>query len=121
MFEGVLDLSESAAGAIRTVTADRAPSTAASRGPRELQTAEQELERFVTQALEGVTGTRPRLVAVLSDRVAEELVEQSRGADLLVIGTRGRGGVAGLLLGSVAHQCIRLGTCPLLILPPTVE
>ena len=46
---------------------------------------------------------------------AQVLVEEARGADLLVVGSRGHGGFVGLLLGSVSHQCALHAICPIVI------
>lgn len=49
---------------------------------------------------------------------ADHLVEASRHADLLVIGTRGHGPVAGIVLGSVVAKCLRHAECPVVVIPP---
>ncbi len=46
------------------------------------------------------------------------LIDAARDADLLVVGTRGRGGFTGLLLGSVSQQLAHHSPCPLVIVPP---
>jgi nucleotide-binding universal stress UspA family protein len=48
---------------------------------------------------------------------ADVLLAAARRADLLVVGSRGRGGFEGLLLGSVSQQCARHAPCPVAIVP----
>lgn len=48
--------------------------------------------------------------------VAHVLVEAAREADLLVVGSRGHGGFAGSLLGSVSQQCAHHAPCAVVII-----
>jgi len=47
--------------------------------------------------------------------VAATLLDAAAAADLLVVGSRGHGGFAGLLLGSVGHACAHHASCPVVI------
>ena len=46
------------------------------------------------------------------------LLDVAAGADLLVVGSRGRGGFSGLLLGSVSQQVATHASCPVVLVPP---
>jgi len=55
------------------------------------------------------------LATVLEGHAAEVLVEASRRADLLVVGSRGHGEFSGLFIGSVSHHCASYAHSPVLI------
>jgi nucleotide-binding universal stress UspA family protein len=76
--------------------------------------AESDLDATMQEAIPD-TGTVDVERRVVEDRPAAALVAESRGADLLVVGSRGHGGFAGLLLGSVSLQVAHHAACPVVI------
>ncbi|MFJ4167860.1 universal stress protein [Microbacterium sp. NPDC089698] len=53
--------------------------------------------------------------AVVAGPAASVLIKESHGAEMLVLGSRGRGGFTGLLLGSVSSTCSTHAHCPVLV------
>ena len=72
----------------------------------------------VGEAVEGVDVQR----SVVEDRdPAEALVGLSADAEMLVVGSRGRGGFTSLLLGSVSHAAVLHARCPVVVIPASAE
>jgi nucleotide-binding universal stress UspA family protein len=77
--------------------------------------AQARLERILAEQLGTPSDVAVEPRAVLGS-AAKELLDVAQGADLLVVGARGRGGFASLLLGSVSLQCALYAPCPVLII-----
>jgi nucleotide-binding universal stress UspA family protein len=58
---------------------------------------------------------------VVERNPVDELVRLSQNAHLLVVGTRGRGSMAGLLEGSVSQGVLRRAHCPVAVVPPLTK
>jgi nucleotide-binding universal stress UspA family protein len=73
-----------------------------------------ELDAIVAEASPGAGGFGIEKRVEQGDP-ATVLIDQSRDADLLVVGSRGHGGFASLLLGSVSQVCAQHSACPVVI------
>jgi len=90
------------------------PSVPAGDATDSSQSAADDLVQIIKEEL----GEDPPVVAqprVKRGRVAEVLIEESAGVDLLVVGTRGHGGFAGLVLGSVSQHVAAYAQCPVTV------
>ncbi|NGO42669.1 universal stress protein [Streptomyces ureilyticus] len=75
-------------------------------------------ERLLSEALAGHRARYPGVVVehrVVHGRTREALIDASRSAQLMVVGARGRGGFAGLLLGSVSQALLHHAHCPVAV------
>ena len=80
-------------------------------------------ERDARELLEKLTGElEPRepavdvRISISKGNPAKVLIDMSQGADLVVVGSRGRGGFAGMLLGSVSQHLVAHAACPVVVL-----
>lgn len=84
----------------------------------------EEAMEMLSQALDDAGGAPPGVSverSAMFGSAAELLLEQAAEAELLVVGTRGRGGFVGLVLGSVSQQVVQHGPCPVVVVPPGEE
>lgn len=79
------------------------------------QDAEEALTAIVDEVFDDQRPAGLQLI-VREGHAAPVLLEASTGSRMLVVGSRGHGGFAGLLLGSVSAACAEHATCPVLVL-----
>ena len=77
--------------------------------------------KVLDETVAEVTAQIPQPVTVLPQVVkghpAETLLQAAAGADLLVVGSRGHGTFAGIMLGSVSQHCVQYAPCPVVVVP----
>jgi len=78
----------------------------------------QSAAEYLLQVIQEELGDDPPVLAqplVKHGNAAEVLIAESAAADLLVVGTRGRGGFVGLVLGSVSQHVAAYAQCPVTV------
>ena len=81
-------------------------------------------KRIARETLDEVVNAHPELAAAefnveaIAGPPGPVLVDASEGADLLVLGHRGRGSLRSALLGSVGLHCVLHATCPVTVVRP---
>ena len=79
---------------------------------------EADVRQAVDTAIAGLRAEHPDLVvdaSLVNGHPAPALVEASKEADLLVVGSRGHGEFVGMLIGSVSTYCVTNAHCPVLV------
>jgi nucleotide-binding universal stress UspA family protein len=79
---------------------------------------EKNAEQTLVDAVSDVVGAHCPVAVrarVVQGHPASVLLRTSRNAALLVLGSRGRGGFVGALLGSVSQHCVHHATCPVVV------
>ena len=79
--------------------------------------AEKSLNETVAQVLSAEDNTVAVTTRVIDGPAAQVLLTAGKGAELLVLGSRGHGAFAGMLLGSVSQHCVQHAACPTVVIP----
>jgi nucleotide-binding universal stress UspA family protein len=79
--------------------------------------AEKTLAETVAQAQGEDDHPVPVTTRVMEGPAAQVLLDAGKGAELMVLGSRGHGAFAGMLLGSVSQHCVQHATCPTVVIP----
>jgi nucleotide-binding universal stress UspA family protein len=81
--------------------------------------ARQAVETVVGEVAGEIGPAQPESVTVqaFSGFPAQALIDASRTADLVVIGSRGAGGFEALLMGSISSQVVHHAACPVVVVP----
>ena len=76
-------------------------------------------EKLTDDVVSQLGEARPDSVTVraINGFPAEALIEASMDADLIVVGSRGAGGFAKLMMGSISSQVVEHAHCPVVVVP----
>jgi nucleotide-binding universal stress UspA family protein len=77
-----------------------------------------ETQKLLEPTLESLRTSRPVISAgwkVVQGHPALVLVNESRSAELLVVGSRGHGEFVGMLIGSTSEYCVANAACPVVV------
>jgi nucleotide-binding universal stress UspA family protein len=81
------------------------------------EVARKAIQEIVEQVENEIGETAPQVtVNVVTGDPAEELIKASRDADIVVVGSRGSGGFASLLMGSVSSKITHHAACPVVVI-----
>lgn len=86
----------------------------------ELEEAAREARRLLSESLAGLREHHPQVEveeSAVPGHPAQVLADASAGCDLLVVGSRGRGGFTGMLLGSVSQSALTHASVPVAVVP----
>jgi nucleotide-binding universal stress UspA family protein len=111
-------------GTVEAVIAWQIPASATGYGfaPISVETCsylEENAKKTLEETIEDVVGPErnPSVHSVVVQAYpAQALLDLSANADLLVVGSRGHGGFAGALIGSVSQHCVHHAQCPVVVI-----
>lgn len=86
--------------------------------PHDLEKLAEDTARDAIAEVVGADVSVPVVASVRNGHPASQLVEASKDADLLVVGSEGHGGFAGMLLGSVSMHVVHHAKCPVTVVRP---
>ncbi|WP_427136371.1 universal stress protein [Pseudarthrobacter sp. S9] len=106
-------------GKVRVITAWHYPPVPSTVEDSGIDDSFHAAERVQADALKAVAADGMDIAGkVVRDSPAIALLDAAKDADLLIVGSRGHGGFAGLLIGSISGQVSHHAPCPVLIVRP---